>query len=94
METKNYICNGIVYNLNNIWDYMEKDYWDSDDLKFDFWYRLLRHQDIFNEVMKINGLVKSNFTGTDCTEKLKQEIYEKNKNQKPIKIDLDFNWDD
>ena len=36
---KDYICNGIVYNLDNIWEYMEKNYWDTNDLKFDFWYR-------------------------------------------------------
>lgn len=54
-ESKDYIVNGVVYNLDNIWDYMDKDYWDSDDLKFDFWYRLYRHKQIFYEVMKLNG---------------------------------------
>ena len=78
-DEKDYIVNEITYNLDNIWEYMEKDYWDGDDLKFDFWYRMLRHRDIFNEVMKRNGMVKSNSTGNDNTERLLKEMEEKNK---------------
>ncbi len=91
---KDYKCNGVIYNLDNIWQYMEKDYWDVDDLKFDFWYRLTRHQEIFNKVMEINGLVKSNFTGNDNTYKLKQELIEKNKGIAPVEINWDFEWND
>ena len=29
MENKDYVVNGVVYNLNNIWNYMDKDYWDA-----------------------------------------------------------------
>jgi len=93
METNklDYIYNGIIYNLENIKEYMEKDYWDSDDLKFDFWFRLLKHQDIINNVMKLNGLIKSNFNNKDNTDYLKQEIKEKNKHFKPIEINIDWN---
>lgn len=64
----------------------------GDDLKFDFWFRLQRHQQIFNEVMKRSGNVKNNFSGNDCTEKLLQEMYEKNKGLKPMELNLDFDW--
>lgn len=85
MTDKDYIENGITYNLDNIWEYMEKDYWDSDDLKFDFWYRMLRHQQIFNEVMERNGLIKSNYSEKDCTPKLLKKLKKKNKKYKFIK---------
>lgn len=90
MENKDYIVNGIVYNLNNIWEYIDKDYWDSDDLKFDFWYRLQRHQQIFYEVMKLNGKnFNNNENHTDYTNELLEELKEKNKNY-TVKIV----WDD
>ena len=89
MENKDYIVNGIVYNLNNIWDYMDKDYWDADDLKFDFWYRLQRHQQIFYEVMKLNGKNFNNNIGKDCTKELLKEMKEKNKNYQ-----CEIIWDD
>lgn len=92
MSNKNYINNGVNYNLDNIWDYLRKDYWDDEDLKFDFWYRLLRHQEIFNEVMKINGLNKSNFNGKDNTHKIKEELIQKNKEFESLMIDLE--WED
>ena len=44
----------IKYCLHAIKNYY---YWDGDDLKFDFWYRLHRHQQIFYEVMKLNGKI-------------------------------------
>jgi len=80
MENKDYIVNGNVYNLKNIWEYMDKDYWDDDDLRFDFWYRLQRHQQIFYEVMKINGKNFKNYIGKDYTKELLEEMKEKNKN--------------
>lgn len=85
-----YVVNGITYNVKNIREYMKKDYWDADDLKFDFWFRLLRHQEIFNKVMELNGLVKSNYAENDNTEILIQQMIEKNKNVKPIELNLDF----
>jgi len=80
MENKNYTVNGIDYNLNNIWDYMDKDYWDADDLKFDFWYRLHRHQQIFYEVMKLNGKnLNNNINYKDNTKELLDKLIEENK---------------
>jgi hypothetical protein len=80
MENKDYVVNGVVYNLNNIWNYMDKDYWDTDDLKFDFWYRLQRHQQIFYEVMKLNGKnFNDNTNYTDNTQELLDKLIEKNK---------------
>ena len=80
MENIDYVVNGVVYNLNNIWDYMDKDYWDADDLKFDFWYRLQRHQQIFYEVMKLNGKnFNDNINYTDNTQELLDKLIEKNK---------------
>lgn len=80
MENKDYVVNGVAYNLNNIWDYMDKDYWDTDDLKFDFWYRLQRHQQIFYEVMKLNGKnFNDNINYTDNTPELLDKLIEKNK---------------
>lgn len=90
MENKDYIINGNVYNLNNIWEYMDKDYWDEDDLKFDFWYRLQRHQQIFYEVMKINGKnFYNNNIGKDYTKELLEEMKEKNKN-----YTIEIIWED
>ena len=79
-DEKDYIVNGVKYNLNNIWEYMDKDYWDADDLKFDFWYRLQRHQQIFYEVMKLNGKDFNNNNGKDYTKELLEEMKKKNKN--------------
>ena len=42
--------------MDNIWEYLEKDFWDIDDLKFDFWTRMSRHQMIVNEVFQRNGV--------------------------------------
>ena len=79
MENKDYIVNGVVYNLNNIWNYMDKDYWDADDSKFDFWYRLQRHQQIFYEVMKLNGKYFNNNNYKDHTQELLDKLIEQNK---------------
>jgi len=74
---------------------MKKDYWDADDLKFDFWFRLFRHQEIFNKVIELNGLVKHNNNEIDQTEKLKTEIENMNKEAaKKIKLNFDFDWND
>lgn len=87
-----YKFNENTYNLDNIREYMNKDYWDVDDLKFDFWFRLLKHQDIINKVMELNGLINSNFTGNDNTYKLKQKLIDDNKDLEPIELNLDFDW--
>ena len=59
---------------------MEKDYWDEDDLKFDFWYRLHRHEQIFYKVMDLNGKIfNSSKEGIDHTKRLLEELKEKNK---------------
>jgi hypothetical protein len=87
--------NGNVYNLNNIYEYLEKDYWDADDLKFDFWFRLQRHQQIFYEVMKRNNIKlgnrhnEENKNKIDCTQKLLEEMKEKNKNHNVVLL-----WND
>ena len=88
-DEKDYIVNGITYNMDNIWDYMDKDYWDADDLKFDFWYRLQRHQQIFYEVMKLNGKMQQNNGGKDYTDKLLKRMKDKNKD-----IHCEFIWED
>ena len=86
MANTDYKENGNVYNLNNIYDYLEKDYWDADDLKFDFWFRLQRHQQIFYEVMKRNNIKLGNVDNEknknkkDCTNELLEKMKEKNKN--------------
>ena len=90
MKNKDYIVNGVVYNLNNIWEYMDKDYWDGDDLKFDFWYRLQRHQQIFYEVMKLNGIkFNNNDNLKDHTKELLEKMTEENKN-----YDIKIIWED
>ena len=90
MENKDYIVNGVVYNLKNIWDYMDKDYWDADDLKFDFWYRLQRHQQIFYEVMKLNGKnFNDNNNYKDHTKELLEKMKEINKN-----YNVEIIWED
>lgn len=90
MDNKDYVVNGVVYNLNNIWDYMDKDYWDGDDLKFDFWYRLQRHQQIFYEVMKLNGKnLNNNINYKDYTKELLDELIEKNKD-----YNIEIIWED
>ena len=87
--------NGNVYNLNNIYEYLEKDYWDADDLNFDFWFRLQRHQQIFYEVMKRNNIKlgnrhnEENKNKIDCTQKLLEEMKEKNKNHNVVLL-----WND
>lgn len=91
----NYTVNGVTYNMDNIMEYMKKDYWDADDLKFGFWFRMDKHQGIINKVLELNGLVKSNFTGYDNTNRLKAEMEEKNKQCKyELDLNLDFNWGD
>ena len=90
IENKDYVVNGNVYNLNNIWEYMDKDYWDSDDLKFDFWYRLQRHQQIFYEVMKLNGKIfNDNNNYKDNTIELIDKMTELNKD-----YNIDIIWED
>jgi len=90
MDNNDYVVNGVVYNLNNIWDYMDKDYWDGDDLKFDFWYRLQRHQQIFYEVMKLNGKnFNNNINYKDYTKELLDELIEKNKD-----YNIEIIWED
>ena len=90
MENKGYVVNGNVYNLNNIWEYMDKDYWDADDLKFDFWYRLQRHQQIFYEVMKLNGkILNDNNNYKDNTRELIDKMTELNKD-----YDVEIIWED
>jgi hypothetical protein len=85
MSNKDYKENGIVYNLDNIFDYMKKDYWDADDLKFDFWFRLQRHDQIFYKVMELNNIKlgnrhhEENKYNVDCTKKLLEEMKEKRK---------------
>ena len=82
MENTNYINNGVVYNLNNIWD--------ADDLKFDFWYRLQRHQQIFYEVMKLNNIkLGIDNEDKDCTKELLEKIKQKNK-----KYNVKILWND
>lgn len=89
MENKDYVVNGVVYNLNNIWNYMDKDYWDADDLKFDFWYRLQRHQQIFYEVMKLNGKNFNNNNYKDHTQELLDKLIEQNKD-----YNVEIIWED
>jgi hypothetical protein len=89
IENKDYVVNGVVYNLNNIWDYMDKDYWDADDLKFDFWYRLQRHQQIFYEVMKLNGKNFNNNNYKDHTQELLDKLIEQNKD-----YNVEIIWED
>ncbi len=90
MENKDYVVNGVVYNLNNIWNYMDKDYWDDDDLKFDFWYRLQRHQQIFYEVMRLNGKnFNNNINYNDHTQELLDKMTEDNKN-----YNIEIIWED
>ena len=90
MENKDYVLNGNVYNLDNIWDYMDKDYWDADDLKFDFWYRLQRHQQIFYEVMKLNGKIfNDNNNYKDYTRELIDRMTELNKD-----YNIEIIWED
>ena len=95
MEIKNYIENGVVYNLSNIYEYLDKDYWDADDLKFDFWYRLRRHQQIFYKVMEMNNIQLGHNTDNykDNTQKLLDEMTERNKNYN-VKIIWDDDNDD
>ena len=91
----NYTVNGVTYNMDNIMEYMKKDYWDADDLKFGFWFRMDKHQGIINKVLELNGLVKSNFTGNDHTNRLKAEMEEKNREYaEKMDLNLDFNWGD
>jgi hypothetical protein len=90
MENIDYVVNGVVYNLNNIWDYMDKDYWDADDLKFDFWYRLQRHQQIFYEVMRLNGKnFNNNINYKDHTQELLDKMTEDNKD-----YNVEIIWED
>ncbi len=92
IENKDYVVNGIVYNLNNIWEYMDKDYWDADDLKFDFWYRLYRHQQIFYEVMKLNGKLFNDINNNnykDNTKELIDRMTELNKDN-----NIEIIWED
>ena len=90
MEYKNYTENGVIYNLENIWNYVENiEYWDCDDFKFDFWFRLNKHQRIFYEVMKLNGKLINNHNYEDSTQKLLNELIEKNKDNH-----IEIIWDD
>ena len=69
---------------------MDKDYWDADDLKFDFWYRLQRHQQIFYEVMKLNGKIfNDNNNYKDNTRELIDRMTELNKN-----YNIEIIWED
>ena len=86
---KDYVYNGQKYNLNNLEDYIKKDYWDADDLKFDFWYRMHIHNMIINEVLELNG-IKSNTIDIDNSDRLKKEIIDKNKDYKPMKLTFNF----
>ncbi len=90
MMDKNYIVNGNIYNLDNIWDYMDKDYWDTDDLKFDFWFRLNRHSGIFYEVMNLNGKkFNDNNNYKDNTQQILNKMTELNKD-----FNIEIIWED
>ena len=90
IENKDYVVNGNVYNLNNIWEKMDEDYWDADDLKFDFWYRLYRHKQIFYEVMKLNGkILNNNKNYKDNTKELIDKMTELNKD-----YNIEIIWED
>ena len=86
-----YIENNVVYNLENIWDYVENiEFWDNDDHKFDFWYRFHKHNRIFYKVMELNGIKFNNDENIkDCTEELIQEMKERNKN-----YNIELIWED
>ena len=84
------VIDGITFNLNNIWEYMDKDYWDTDDLKFDFWYRLQRHNRIFYEVMKLNGKTfNDNIIYVDNTQELLDKLNKENKD-----YNVEIIWED
>lgn len=84
-----YIENNVVYNLENIWNYVENiEFWDNDDNKFDFWYRFHKHNRIFYKVMELNGkLINENIK--DCTEELIKQMEIDNKNN-----NVELIWDD
>lgn len=89
-----YEYNGTKYNLENLKEYIKKDYWDADDLKFDFWYRMHIHNMIINKVLELNG-IKSNPIEIDNSEKMKERIISKNKNITLTEpFELVFNFDD
>ena len=93
-KNKKYISDGVTYDLDNIWNYMKKDYWDSEDLKFDILYRLLKHQQIFNKVMKLNGLNNNNIDlNNNNAEILKLELIKKNDALKIIEP-IEYDWSD
>jgi hypothetical protein len=47
-----FVYNGNKYNLENLKDYIEKDYLDGDDIKFDFWCRMYIHNMIILKKIK------------------------------------------
>jgi hypothetical protein len=94
LPSKIYRYKGIDFNLDNILTYMEYDYWDIDETKFDFWFRLSSHQTVFNKVLKINGYGINKNIGNDDIEKYKKELEETAKKYPQIELDLNFDWND
>lgn len=88
---KDYIVNGISYNVNNIWKFIDKDYWDDDDLNLNFWHRLQRHNQIFYEVMRINNVKFGNHNNKyqDNTKALLDKMTEANKD-----YNIEIIWED
>jgi hypothetical protein len=84
--------NELENNMNKIWDYLKKEYWEDDDLKFDFWYRIQKHQNLIFELLKKKG-IKSNDITIDNSEHLKREILQKYNNVIPHHVsEYNLDW--
>ncbi len=84
--------NELENNMNKIWDFLKKEYWEDDDLKFDFWYRIQKHQILIFELLNKKG-IKSNNILIDNSERLKEEIKQKYDNVIPYRqTEYNLDW--
>lgn len=86
----NIISNGITFNINNIMDYLQKDYWNEDEKRMNSYHDVISmHAYITYKVMEIERkkeLKKLEALNNNIKEEKKDLLSEWIKNEKSIKL--------
>ena len=101
-KSDNIISNGLTFNINNIMDYLQKDYWNEDEKRMNSYHDVISmHAYIAYRVMDIERKKElkklEELNNNDIKEEKKDVLSEwiKNENEKSIKLygKLDLNID-
>ena len=89
----NIISNGLTFNINNIMDYLQKDYWNEDEKRMNSYHDVISmHAYIAYRVMDIERKKElkklEELNNNDIKEEKKDVLSEwiKNENEKSIKL--------